>query len=74
MQRSYADFLRQVRILGPTFAPGRKTDLWVKPLPADAIVVQNTTEIRRNVTLPSISAGNLLCLVSPDFTLLSACC
>merc|ERR1711865_1317459 len=52
---------QKVRILGPNYVPGKKTDLWVKNIQRTLIMMASKTE-----QVPDIPAGNTCALVGVD--------
>jgi len=51
----------KVRMLGPNYVPGKKTDLWVKNIQRTLIMMASKTE-----QVPDIPAGNTCALVGVD--------
>jgi len=58
---------QKVRILGPNYVPGKKTDLWVKNIQRTVIMMGKYTE-----QVPDIPAGNTCALVGVDQYLLKS--
>jgi len=58
---------QKVRILGPNYVPGKKTDLWVKNVQRTVIMMGKYTE-----QVPDVPAGNTCALVGVDQYLLKS--
>merc|ERR1712232_1359299 len=58
---------QKVRILGPNYVPGKKTDLWVKNIQRTVIMMGRYTE-----QVPDVPAGNTCALVGVDQYLLKS--
>merc|ERR1711933_575677 len=58
---------QKVRILGPNYVPGKKTDLWVKNIQRTVIMMGKYTE-----QVPDVPAGNTCALVGVDQYLLKS--
>jgi elongation factor 2 len=56
---------QKVRIMGPNYVPGKKTELWVKNIQRTVIMMGRTVE-----AVPDIPAGNTAALVGVDQYLL----
>merc|ERR1712032_901885 len=57
---------QKVRILGPNYVPGKKTELWVKNIQRTVIMMGKYTE-----QVPDVPAGNTCALVGVDQYLLA---
>lgn len=58
---------QKVRIMGPNYVPGKKTDLWVKNIQRTVIMMGRYTE-----QVPDVPAGNTCALVGVDQYLLKS--